>query len=367
MSDYIYLDNNATTPLDPLVLKEMLKDLGPPLNPSSIHGFGKKAHLMLIEARAKIASCLKVKTDEVIFTSGGTEALNMLIRGLSTLGSHIITTDIEHACIYNTVLDLQKKCRVTFLKTNGAPTVEQIEDALLEDTKLLIFSAVNSETGVLLDLEKVALLAKEKNIPLIIDGVALLGKKEFTIPEGVTAMAFSPHKIHGPKGVGIVYLSSHARLKPLLLGGSQEWQKRAGTENLAGIIGSAKAVELAYQNIHENVKKIELLRDLLENELSKRLGIEINGGQNRICNTSNIAFLGLDAEELLMRLDINKIAASHGSACASHSMQVSRVLLNMGLAASRAKSSIRFSLSRLNTKEEIEKAVEIITKCAGES
>lgn len=362
MSDYIYLDNNATTLLDPLVLEEMLKDLGEPHNPSSIHGLGKKAHLMLIEARAKVASLLNVKNEEIIFTSGGTESLSMLIHGLISPNSHIITTDIEHACIYNTVLDLQKKgYETTFLKTTGSPSLEQIKEAIKENTKLLIFSAVNSETGTVSDFEGIALIAKERNIALILDGVALLGKKEFSIPKGVTAMAFSSHKIHGPKGVGIVYLSSGSKLKPLFLGGSQEWQKRAGTENLAGIIGFAKALELAYKNLDANIKKMQDLKSLFEEGLSRKLDILINGGSsNRICNTSNIAFNGIDAEELLMQLDLNKIAASHGSACSSRSLQASRVLLNMGLGMDRAKSSIRFSFSRFTTREEIEKAIDII-------
>lgn len=362
MSDYIYLDNNATTELDPLVLKEMLKDLGPPYNPSSTHALGKKAHLMLIEAREKIASLLKVKSEEIIFTSGATEGLNMLIKGLATPKGHIITTDIEHASIYNTILDLEKKgYSVSFLKTDGSPSLAQIKEAIEENTNLLVFSAVNSETGIISDFEEIAAFAKEKNIALILDGVALLGKKSFSIPLGVTAMAFSSHKIHGPKGIGLVYLSASAKLKPLLLGGSQEWQKRAGTENLSGILGFAKAIELAYENLDANVEKMLSLRDFFENALAKTLDISINGkSHRRICNTSNISFNGIDAEDLLMQLDLNKIAASHGSACSSRSLQPSRVLLNMGLGMPKAKSSIRFSFSRLTSHEQLIKTVNII-------
>lgn len=366
MKDYIYLDNNATTSLHPLVFKEIEAELnGPPSNPSASHYFGKKAKKRLLEAKESIATSLNITPREIIFTSGGTESLNLLIKGIaqSKGKGHIITTDIEHACVYKNILDLEKRgYEVTYLKTDhfGAPTLDQIKNSVKENTKLIVLSAVNSETGVITDFESIAGFAEDRNIAFVIDGVALLGKKRFSPPKGLTAMGFSSHKIHGPKGSGFIYLSSKLSLSPLLLGGPQEYNLRAGTENLAGIIGTAKAIELAYLDLDEGVEKMTLLRDHFEKLLCQKLAIQINGTGPRICNTSNISFTGVDGEEFLIQLDLNKIIASHGSACQSHSTMISRILLNMGLGKERASSSIRFSFCRQNTMEEINKTVEII-------
>ena len=224
---------------------------------------------------------------------------------------------------------------------------------------------MNSETGVITDIEAIAKVAEENNIYFIVDGVALLGKKRFSIPKGISAMGFSSHKIHGPKGVGIAYVSHNCPLHPLLLGGQQEYKRRPGTENLAGIIGTAKAFELTYQNLDENCKKLSSLRDHFENGLKQNLDfLTINGEGPRISNTSNISFNNIDAEDLLIGLDQEGVLASHGSACSSGSTQLSRVLLNMGLDKQRVKSALRFSLSRFNTLEEMEKAIKIIAKVA---
>lgn len=366
MNDYIYLDNNASTMVDPLVFEVIaseLKDL--PGNPSSSHLLGKKAKNKILQSKETIAKNLGVNPNEIVFTSGGTESLNMLIFGcIKAKGNgHIITTDIEHASVHKTILHLQcHGCDVSYIKTGlyGAATLDQVKNLVCPSTKLIVLSAVNSETGVMTDFEKIAEFATENNISFVIDGVALLGKKKFFLPKGPVAMGFSSHKIHGPKGAGFAYISSDMDISPIILGGPQENNLRAGTENLPGIVGTAKAVELAYHNLDENICKISSLRDEFENYLSKNLPIKINGEGPRICNTSNISFIGLDAEDLLIQLDLNKIMASHGSACQSNTHTLSRVLLNMGLSRDVARSAIRFSFSRMNFQEEIKKAATLI-------
>jgi cysteine desulfurase len=226
----------------------------------------------------------------------------------------------------------------------------------------MAFSAANAETGATADLEKLSLLAEKYRIPLLIDGVALLGKKNFSFLPGISAMAFSAHKIHGPKGAGFLILRRHLPCHAQISGGPQEYQKRAGTENLSGILGMAEAVAIALKNQDRKIKKMQFLRDLFEAELQAQLTIQINGPQNRLCNLSNLAFEGILAEDLLIRLDQKAVFASHGSACSAKAFKVSRVLLNMGYEPKRAASSIRFSLSKLTTKTEILKAVKIIVQ-----
>jgi cysteine desulfurase len=225
----------------------------------------------------------------------------------------------------------------------------------------MIFSAVYSETGAKLDLEAIAKLAHTNHVALVIDGVALLGKETFACYPGITGMGFSSHKLHGPKGVGLVYLAPGSHCNPLIVGGPQEKNLRAGTENLEGIYGFAKAVEILGQILPAVTHYIEELRNDFEAILTKKLkDIVINKGSSRICNTSNIYFPQVDAETLLIALDRHGICASAGSACSSGALEPSRVLLNMGLDRKRAKSSVRFSFSRFNTREETEKAAYLI-------
>jgi cysteine desulfurase len=365
----IYLDNNATTALDPRVLEAMLLDLrGGPANPSSVHFFGQKARAHLTEARGQIADFLQVKPHELVFTSGGTESLNMVLRGLfdKQAQGHIITTDIEHQCVYNTIKVLESRgCSVSYLKTGlyGAAKPEEVQAALRPDTRLIALTAVNGETGVKTDLNAIAKIAEGAGIPFVVDGVALLGKELFTIPAGVSAMGFSGHKLHAPKGIGLAFIRSQLKIPPLMTGGDQEGGKRPGTENMAGILGLAKAVTLLRDVLPGATKQMQTLRDHLEHSLKTRLGnVSINGEGERICNTSNLCFSGIDGETLLMHLDLSGIAVSHGSACASGALEPSRVLLNMGLAKEKARSSLRFSLSRETTREEIDQCIETICK-----
>lgn len=366
----IYLDNNASTFVDPIVadvINHVLRSY--PGNPSSPHSLGREARYLLLQARDTIANFLKVRSKEIIFTSGGTEGANMLIRGIIPAcdqSSHIITSNLEHACVFSLVSQLQEKgCSVTFLAggLQSAVLPQEVAAAIRPNTKLIALMAVNNETGVKTDIEAIAHIAEQAKIPFFVDGVALLGKELFEIPAGVSAMAFSGHKFHAPKGCGFVYIKSNLKLQPLLIGGEQEYNRRGGTENLADIAGMAEAVKRLEKALPEASKKMLELRTHFEEGLKKNLGdrVLINGTGVRVCNTVNIAFSGVDGESLLLALDLAGIAASHGSACASGAMEPSRILLNMGLPLERVRESIRFSLSRFTTQEEIDQAISIIT------
>lgn len=355
----IYLDNNATTKLDPRVVEAMLTELqAEPSNPSSIHSFGRSAAGRLQKARKLIADYLGVHESELIFTSSGTEAIHLAILGLKPKG-HIITTKIEHAAVFHTIENLPNP--VAYLPVNEAGHVlaSDVENAIHHTTSLIVLSAVNSETGVKNPIEEIASIAKRYGIPLIVDGVALLGKEIFSIPSGITAMTFSAHKIHGPKGIGLLFLRKGTKFSPLFLGGGQEAMRRAGTENLPGVIGFAKAVEILQSELPAATHHMEHLRNLFESQL---VNVRINGSGPRICNTSNITFLNHDGEAMLIKLDQKGIAASMGSACSSGVLRPSRPLQEMGLSRKEALSSIRFSLSRFTTEEEIQKVLNILSE-----
>ncbi len=357
----IYLDNNATTQLDPMVLKAMYQH-NDPLNPSSVHSFGRKAKSLLTDARRKIADYLGQSHLEIIFTSGATEGLNSALFALASKGT-LITSNIEHSAIYETALVLKERgTNVHFLESDesGQISPEDLEKAINPSTSAIALSAVNSETGVKNDIEAFAEIAKRHQIPLIIDGVALLGKEEFKIPDGVSVMCFSAHKLHGPHGTGFSFVRSGLKSPPYLTGGAQEFSKRAGTENLEGILGMAEAVHLLKEALPEKSHQMEDLRDRFELALMKSPGVSINGTGPRIVNVSNISFKEIDGETLLMMLDQKGIAVSHGSACSSGALEPSRVLRNMGIDHKRSKNSLRISLSRFTTREEINEAVRII-------
>lgn len=359
MSKIIYLDNNATTPLDPLVFDAMTQEMrSSPHNPSSIHRFGQEGKKVLSTARQKVADFLGVKGSEILFTSSGTEAMNLLIFGALQKGSHIIGSQADHACVYASLL--QAEAEVTFL---GFPSPHEVEEAIRPDTSLIVLSAVNGETGSRLDLEGVAHVAKRAGIPFIVDGVALLGKDPVSIPEGVMGMGFSAHKFHGPQGVGFAFIRSGFSIKTLLHGGGQERKLRSGTENLPGIVGMAEAISLLTPEFY---LKIKGLRDLFEKELKTLLPkIEINQPHERVSNVSNIYFPGVDNESLLIALDMNGVAASSTSACSAGALEPSRSLIAMGLSEERAQCSIRFSFSRMNTEKEILEGAQIIAQVAG--
>lgn len=359
----IYLDNNATTSLDPRVFKAMLQDLsGPPANPSSVHSFGQRARGLLAMARQKTAHFFGVKPDEVIFTSGGTESIHLMLHSLPEKG-HLITTALEHSAVYKTVQSLEAKgWEVTYLPCGlwGAPTPELVASEIRPNTKAFMFSASNAETGAKIDLEGIAKIAETHQIPFLLDAVAFIGKEPFSFPRGVSAVALSGHKFHGPKGIGALIARSSFKIHPELLGGSQEAKRRAGTENLAGILGLAEALSLfkdEEQKIAENLLGSRLH---LEHGLKHQMkDVWIHGEAPRISNTVNAAFEGVEGESLLMHLDLAGIAVSHGSACSSGALEPSRVLMQMGVDKKLSRSSIRISLCRLTTREEIDRFLEV--------
>ena len=363
----IYLDNNATTATDPRVIASMVEvmRLGA-TNASSVHSLGQRASGLLSDARRTICGYLDVKPRELLFTSGGTEGANFFIRGFCAgeQQGHIISSELEHSAVYKTIQAMEKAgWNVTYVpvEETGAPSIEAIEEAVRPETKLIALMAVNNETGVKTDVAAIAGLASVRNIAFFVDGVAWLGKESLYLPAGVTAATFSAHKFHGPLGVGLLILRQV--IPSMVTGGGQEFGRRGGTENLPGIVGMAKAIELLTEELPAATQTMAKLRDQFEEKIrSKCEGVEINGSGPRICNTSNLAFTGVDGESLLIALDQAGIAASHGSACSSGALEPSRILLKMGLPLERAHGSVRFSLSRLTTEEEIERAAEIVCK-----
>lgn len=362
----IYLDHNASTPLDPAVLKAVIEQLNVEIgNPSSIHKEGRACKQKLNESRDIFANYLKVKPGEVTFNSGGSEGAATLIRGFARKfpKSHIITSVAEHPCVYKSLQDLKNEgFDVTFLPTGlwGAVQPNAVEAAIKPSTQLIMLMAANNETGVKTDIESISRIAQRHDLSFYVDGVALLGKELFSIPEGVSAMFFSGHKVHAPKGVGALYIRSPLKLPPLIVGGAQEFNRRAGTENLAGIVGFGLAVELLQKHQQAYTAHMLAMRDRMEQGILNNLkDVVVNGQGPRIVNTSNLSFLGVEGESLLIHLD-KEIAVSHGSACSSGAIEPSRILLQMGIPLAEARSAIRFSLSRFTTVEEVDRAVNVV-------
>lgn len=357
----MFFDNNATTPLHPDVLEAMLQDLdGMPRNPSSVTRWGREGRVMLSTARRELAEIFDVSDEEVLFTSGGTEGLHMAIRGLfAKEPGHVITTKIEHTALLCAVDSLNTDVTYVEVSPAGAPTIDAIVAATKQNTTMIALSGVNNETGVINRLEEIAQFALDRKIALVIDGVAMLGKVPITFYDGITAMIFSGHKCHGPKGSGFVLLRKKAPFSPLLTGGHQENKKRGGTENLPAILGLVQAVKLING---QSFDYLAHLRDTFELGVKNTLdAVEINGTGPRVSNTANLYFPSIEAESLLIHLDQEGVIASLGSACSSGSLEPSHVLLGMGLSKERALSSLRFSFGRMNTMAEVESALQILS------
>jgi cysteine desulfurase len=367
----VYLDNNATTCIDSQVLRVLIEASEETFgNPSSVHWYGQEASQRLDSARRSIARTLGVRSSEIIFTSGGTEALHLVVKGVLglQLSGKIITSDVEHAVVEALIQQQSNAgCNVVRLPAGkyGAVGVNAVVNELSNDVQMILLLAVNNETGVMTDIPAIAAEAQQRGIPLVIDGVASFGKGISQIPDGVAAMTFSGHKFHAPKGLGFAFVRRGIKLQPQAIGGAQEAGRRAGTESLPGIIALAEAVRLADEAAHgmnSAVARMTRLRDYFEASVIERCGdVMINGEGPRICNTTNLMFSGVDGESLLMSLDLEGVAASHGSACSAGALEPSRVLLSMGYSPEHTKQSIRFSLSRFTTEEEIEHAIKVVS------
>lgn len=365
----VYLDNAATTPLDSRVLEAMLpyftEDYG---NPSSLHNFGQKAKEGVDRARSIIAEKIKAQPDEIIFTSGGTESNSFALRGIAyankSRGNHIITTQIEHHSAYNTAKQLEKEgFKVTFLKVDkeGLVDPKELEKAITRETILISIMAANNEIGTIEPIKELVQIAKKHKIYFHTDAVQAFCKIPFDVGERIDLASFSAHKICGPKGVGSLYIKRRTKIQPLQCGGHQEFEKRAGTENVPGIVGFGKAVEIYNK---EDIKKITKLRDkLIKGVITKISKVKLNGPQSkekRLSNIVNFSFSGVEGEALLLELDSHGIACSTGSACAAPTLEPSHVLQAIGLSIIDAHTSLRMSLGKENNEEDIDYVLEVL-------
>lgn len=367
----IYFDYNSTTPIDPRVLEAMLPFLKDNFaNPSSTHHFGKSINEKVKQAREQIADFISAEPNELIFTSGATEAINIAIKGIaesySSKEKHILTVSTEHKAVLNTCKELERKgFEVTYLKViqNGLIDLAELQKAFRPDTILVSVMYVNNETGVIQPIKEITKLAHEKGALFMTDATQAVGKIEIDVNDlGIDLLCFSGHKMYAPKGIGVLYLrqrGNKVKLTPQIHGGGHEQGIRSGTLNVPGIIALAKACEIASEEMALNQRNISTLRDKLETELLKLPNTFLNGdSEDRIYNTTNICFKGQDANVLIGRM--NNIAVSNGSACSSAVVEPSHVLKAMGLNDDDAFGSLRFSLGKFNKAEDIEIVIQKI-------
>ncbi|UPQ78319.1 cysteine desulfurase [Flavobacterium azooxidireducens] len=366
-----YFDYNSTTPIDPRVLDAMLPFLQDNFaNPSSTHHFGQSINEKVKQAREQIADFINAEPSELIFTSGATEAINIAIKGVaesySSKGKHIITVSTEHKAVLDTCKDLERKgFEITYLtvQNNGLIDLDELQKAIRPDTLLVSVMYANNETGVIQPIKEIAKLSHEEGALFMTDATQAVGKIEIDADDlGVDLLCFSGHKMYAQKGIGALYVrqrGNKVRLTPQIHGGGHEQGLRSGTLNVPGIIALAKACEIASQEMMQNQNTISELRDSLEVQLFKLPNTSLNGDvKNRIYNTSNICFKGQDANVMIGRM--KNIALSNGSACSSAVVEPSHVLKAMGLGEDDAFASIRFSLGKFNTKEDIETVIQKI-------
>ena len=369
----VYLDNAATTKMSDKVIEEMTKSFSENYgNPSSVHTFGQRAKSVVERARHIIAQNLKAETTEIVFTSGGAEGNNLVIRGFlkanKDKGKHIITSKIEHSTILKTFEQLENEgYEVSYISVdeNGAVDIEELKQELREDTALVSIMFVNNETGVIQPIKEIGEVLAERNIFFHTDAVQAIGKLKI-LPKDlkINALTATAHKFYGPKGAGFVFIDKKYSLEKEIWGGSQERNRRAGTENVHGILGLGVALEEVYENLEEMSEKEDKLQNYLENKLKTeivKLGkkIKINGEKaNRIKTTTNVYIEGVDIQMLLVALDLRGICISGGSACMSGSLENSHVLKAMGLTDEELKGSFRISIGKDTTIEEIDYFVE---------
>lgn len=371
----IYLDNAATTKLAPAVFEAMTPYLTEIYgNPSSPHYFGQQVAAAIDKARQQVAAGIGADAGEIIFMSGGTEADNMAIRGIaerySSRGKHIITTAVEHHAVLHTCQLLEKHgYEVTYLPVDeyGRVTVDQVREAIRPDTVLVTVMFANNEVGTIMPIPEIGALCREKGVFFHTDAVQAVGHLPIDVKAmNIDMLSMSAHKFHGPKGVGALYVRKGIMLPALIQGGAQERNRRAGTENVPGIVGMGKAMELAVGSLEESAAKMTALRDRLIRELPKRIPeIKLNGHPtDRLPNNVNYSIKYIEGESILLMLDLNGIAASSGSACTSGSLDPSHVLLAMGLTHEVAHGSVRMTLSEETTEEDVEYVLDVLPRVA---
>ncbi|MFQ5739569.1 MAG: cysteine desulfurase NifS [Acidobacteriota bacterium] len=367
----VYLDNNATTPVDSQVVEAMRPYWSDHFgNASSIHTYGQKARAAVEEARQEVAALVGAQGREIIFTSGGTEADNTALRGVAShervKGDHIITSTIEHPAVLRTCEQMEREgFRVTYVGVDreGLIRLDELQKAIEGKTILISIMHANNEVGCIQPIQRISALARENGVLFHTDAVQSMGKVAIDVKElGVDLLSLSGHKFHGPKGVGALYVRQGVAMRPLMLGGSHERRRRAGTENVAGIVGLGKACRLASQALAELEGRVSLLRDRLEQGiLSQVPDTRVNGSRTRRNpHVTNISFRAVEGEALLIALDFQGVAVSTGAACSSGSLEPSHVLRAMGLRPDRIQGAIRFSLSRMTQSEDIDYVLEVL-------
>ena len=370
---YVYADNAATTQVSPTAVAAMMPFLTEEYgNPSSFYSLGQRAAEALMKARETVAECLGAEPGEIYFTSGGSEADNQAIRSAAFVGAkkgkrHIISTKFEHHAVLHTLAQLEKEgFDVTLLDVhpNGVITVEDVANAIREDTCLVTIMFANNEIGTMQPIKEIGALCREKKIPFHTDAVQAVGHVPINVKEmNIDMLSLSGHKFHSPKGIGALYVRRSIPLKNLIEGGQQEKGKRGGTENMPGIVGMAAAMKEAIDHMDENMTKITALREKLITGLEKIPHSKLNGDRNiRVPGTVNFCFEGIEGESMLLLLDANGIAASSGSACTSGSLDPSHVLLALGLPHEVAHGSLRLSIGEYNNEAEIDHILETVPK-----
>ena len=368
IADTVYMDNNATTRVADEVIEEMTPYLGQLYgNPSSMHSFGGQVGKKISQARERIASLLGCSPEEIIFTSCGTESDNAAIRGTLGMASSkrtVITTRVEHPAVLSTCREMEHhgyNIVEISVDKNGRLNLDELENSLDEDTAIVSIMYANNETGTVFPIERIASMVKSKGIVFHTDAVQAVGKIPINLAElPIDLLSLSGHKLHAPKGVGVLYVRKGTRLAPFMVGGHQESGRRAGTENVPSIIALGKACQLAGENIDDEKTRLRKLRDKLEKGiLATCPDSMVNGDtQNRLPNTTNISFEYIEGEAILLMLNRFGICASSGSACTSGSLEPSHVLRAMGVPFTAAHGSIRFSLSRYNTQDQVDFVIE---------
>lgn len=367
----VYFDHSATTATAPEVASQMVEYMTNTFgNPSSVHAFGREAKKAVIHARKQVADLIGANPEEILFTSGGTEGDNMALRGIAEAnkkrGNHIITTQIEHHAILHTCEALEKEgYRVTYLPVDEYARVnpQDVADAICDDTILISVMFANNEVGTIQPIAEIGKIAKEKGIYFHTDAVQAVGNYPIDVNEyGIDLLTISSHKFHGPKGIGALYIRKGVRIKPILFGGAQEKTLRPGTENTPGIVGLGKAAELAQAELTDKINRVQKLRDKLIAGITERIPeAKLNGHPTlRMPGNVNFSFRYIEGESLLLNLDIKGIAASSGSACTSGSLDPSHVLLAMGITHEIAHGSLRLSLGRENTEEDVDYCLEVL-------
>ncbi len=373
MMRQVYLDNAATTPVKKEILEVMIPYFTEKYgNPSSIYRLGQETRAAIDEAREKVAKVINAKSREIFFTAGGSEADNWAIKGVALAnrdkGNHIITSKIEHHAVLHTCKYLEKiGFNVTYLDVdeNGLVDIEQLKNSITAKTILISIMFANNEIGTIQPIKEIGNIAKEKNIYFHTDAVQAIGNIDIDVEDlNIDLLSMSAHKLYGPKGVGALYIRQGVKIHPYIHGGAQEKNRRAGTENIPGIVGFGRAVELAYETIDEHNQKLIKLRDKFIKDIYENIDyVKLNGHpEKRLPGNVNFSFEFIEGEALLLSLDMVGIAASSGSACTSGSLDPSHVLLAIGLPHEIAHGSLRLTLGDFNTEEEIDYVVENLVK-----